>query len=189
MGSPTENLHPGRAIAKFCRAAENHPEGHPNGENLLLWLEKDWHLYDNNNNPRSKYTKLPQMFDSLNSLMQGGVHYVRLEPITPEVFDDPKTWNCGVKGFPWRCTTSHRHHWTNLPSVIDCKWFLRYLEPFALLDDPIMYGCRPGMVKNKYCDWEFAMGDGRVAWTESNWVVGHMSPPQMKLFKHHEVDK
>jgi hypothetical protein len=40
-GTPDENLHPGRAIARFCRAAEQSPQSHSNGENLLLFLEKD----------------------------------------------------------------------------------------------------------------------------------------------------
>lgn len=120
--------------------------------------------------------------------------YVRLTSPRPmtisgDIVNNDRTWKCPSQGFPWLCTMSHQHHWTNLPAVIDCKWFLRYLEPYALFDDPIMYGCRPGQARNKYCDWEHAMQDGRVAWTNSNWVVAHFAPPRMKLFDHFEVDK
>lgn len=33
-GSAEENLNPGLAISKMCRMAEQHPDGHPNGENV-----------------------------------------------------------------------------------------------------------------------------------------------------------
>eukprot|EP00581_Thalassiosira_minuscula_P028330 CAMPEP_0183757118 /NCGR_PEP_ID=MMETSP0739-20130205/5515_1 /TAXON_ID=385413 /ORGANISM="Thalassiosira miniscula, Strain CCMP1093" /LENGTH=78 /DNA_ID=CAMNT_0025994471 /DNA_START=141 /DNA_END=375 /DNA_ORIENTATION=+ len=46
---------------------------------------------------------------------------------------------------------------------------LRYLEPFALIDDPIMYGCWKGMQQKQYCDWEEALKDGRIAWSNSQW--------------------
>ena len=39
-----DNLNPGVAIAKCCRAAEAHPNSHPTGQNLLLFLEKDWNI-------------------------------------------------------------------------------------------------------------------------------------------------
>jgi len=185
MGGPSDNLHPGLAIGKFCRAAEEHPLGHPNGENLLLFLEKDWHLYPNG--PKGKLANLEDIFHSINALVQRGVHYIRLQPpkdFTPE----RKIWNCPALGVQWLCTTSHQHKWTNLPAVIDCKWFLRYMEPYAMLEDPVMYGCRPGQMRNRYTDWEHALSDGRVAWTESNWVVAHFAPPRMKLWDHTEVD-
>ena len=67
-------------------------------------------------------------------------------------------------------------------------WCLRYLEPFALLDDPIMFGCRPGMREAGYFDWEQALVDGRVAWTNSQWVVAHL-PEKRKFWHHHEVDQ
>jgi len=40
MGSSEDNLNPGLAISKYCRAAEAHPNSHPLGKNLLLFLEK-----------------------------------------------------------------------------------------------------------------------------------------------------
>ena len=70
--------------------------------------------------------------------------------------------------------------------VVSCQWFLRYLEPFALLNDPIMHGCRAGMQEGEYCDWEEAMQDGRIAWSGSQWVIANLD---FDLFFHHEVDK
>lgn len=68
-----------------------------------------------------------------------------------------------------RCTTSHQHRWTNHPMLVKCDWFLRYLEPYALLSDPIMYcgSSHVHRVRDGYCDWEEALQDGRVAWTNS----------------------
>ena len=191
MGSADENLHPGLSISKFCRAAEAHPNGHPNGENLLLFLEKDWNLdvhfqSENNGYPGEK---LHQLFNSINALIQRGVHLVRLGPlIRQNTWEHGDYWECPSQGVPWRCATSHKHRYANLPAVIDCKWFLRYLEPFALLDDPIMYGCRPGFQENHYCDWEEAATDGRIAWTNSQWVVAALSPLNPRLFRHKEID-
>ena len=68
-------------------------------------------------------------------------------------------------------------------------WCLRYLEPFALLDDPIMWGCRPGMRETGYCDWEQALGNGRVAWTISQWVMAHLLQKTRKCWHQHEVDQ
>ena len=45
MGSSEDNLNPGLAISKYCRAAEAHPNSHPLGKNLLLFLEKVSSLY------------------------------------------------------------------------------------------------------------------------------------------------
>ncbi|KAL7533620.1 hypothetical protein ACHAWF_004561 [Thalassiosira exigua] len=180
MGSPSENLHPGLAISKFCRAAEAHPNSHPNGENLLLFLEKDWNL--ETNGPRED---LGEVFRSIRTIAQRGVPYVRLNALVKGTIN---TWNCPSRGVSWVCTTAHQHRWTNLPSVVSCRWFLRYLEPFALLDDPIMYGCRPGMRKAGYCDWEEALQDGRVAWTNSQWVIAAKSRDRPVMFRHHEVD-
>ena len=45
MGSSEDNLNPGLAISKYCRAAEAHPNSHPSGKNLLLFLEKVSSLY------------------------------------------------------------------------------------------------------------------------------------------------
>ena len=67
-----------------------------------------------------------------------------------------------------------------------------YLEPFALMSsDPILTGCGRGFQSTGYCDWEEAMQDGRIAWTNSQWVVAHISHNQdrPRLFVHKEVDK
>lgn len=187
MGSPEENLHPGLAISKFCRAAEAHPNSHPNGENLLLFLEKDWNLYKMNG--VDKADRLEEYFRSINALQQRGVPFVRLAPHSKET-DQTKMWKCPSEGVHWMCTTAHQHRWSNQPSVISCSWFLRYLEPFALLEDPIMSGCRAGFQENHYCDWEEALQDGRVAWTESQWVVATFErPPIPRMFIHKEVDQ
>mmetsp|Transcript_14489 Transcript_14489/g.31427 ORF Transcript_14489/g.31427 Transcript_14489/m.31427 type:complete len:391 (-) Transcript_14489:207-1379(-) len=175
MGSPEENLHPGLVISKMCRAAEIHPNSHPNGENLLMFLEKDWHI-------GATDTDLPALFHGVNSLMQRGVPYVRLSQQVNKLTSD---WQCPSEGVGFTCTTAHNHRWTNLPSVISCKWFLRYLEPYALLKDPIMHGCRTGMQEGEYCDWEEAMQDGRIAWANSQWVIANLD---YKLFEHVEVD-
>ena len=176
-GSPSENLHPGRTIAKFCRAAEKMPHSHPNGENLLLFLEKDWHL-------KNDIQDLKAIFQSINSLMQRGVPYIRL---TESKSYSNLTWQCDAEGIKWTCQTAHQHRYSNLPSVIRCDWFLRYLEPFALVKDSIMYGCHHGFQSRRYIDWEEALQDGRVAWTNSQWVLA--SSTMGDMFEHVEIDK
>lgn len=188
LGSPKENLHPGRAIADFCRRAESHPDGHPNGENLLLFLEKDWNLYGNPDDMTQKGA-LEHLFRGISALAQRGVNYIHLKRKSMEVSEE-RTWPCPSQGFPFECTTAHQHRWTNQPLVVRCDWFLRYLEPFALLDgDAIMYGCREGFQEGGYCDWEEALQDGRVAWSEAQWVVAHLVTGHHRLFKHVEVDQ
>ncbi|KAL7532133.1 hypothetical protein ACHAXR_004460 [Thalassiosira sp. AJA248-18] len=185
QGAPDENLNPGLAISKFCRAAEAHPNSHPNGENLLMFLEKDWHLFDG---PQT--ARLEVLMNSINALTQRGVPYIRLSPpaINSNIKESTR-WPCPSEGVPWICTPAHAHRWTNTPLVVDCSWFLRYMEPYALLNDPIMFGrCRPGFQESGYCDWEEAMQDGRVAWSNSNWVVASMLGPRPKFFTHVEVD-
>lgn len=179
LGAPAENRHPGLAIADFCRRAEAHPAGHPNGENLLMFLEKDWRFLP--------HTELERLMHGVNALVQRGVPYVRLKQRSPEVPED-RTWPCPAQGFPFECTRAHQHRWSNQPMVLSCKWFLRYLEPFALFEDPIMYGCRSSFQEHGYCDWEEALQDGRIAWTNSQWVVGNMVKPN-RLFYHEEVDQ
>jgi len=181
LGGSDENLHPGLAIAKFCRRAEGDPRSHPNGENLLLFLEKDWHSHLGKD--------LRGIFESARVLSQRGVHYMRLTATLKEVSKhNVFTWPCPSAGKAWTCTTSHRHRWTNLPSIVSCSWFLRYFEPFALMQDPIMYGWkRDGIFKErKYFDWEEAHQDGRVAWSEAQWIVASV---EKDLFFHHEVDQ
>jgi len=188
MGSPEENLNPGLAISKFCRAAEAHPSSHPNGENLLMFLEKDWNIYHGSH----ESTHIEEIFHSINGLVQRGVPYIRLKMPSKES-DQSKMWKCPSQGVPWVCTTAHQHRWSNTPMVVSCKWFLRYMEPYALLEDPIMSGCRPGFQENHYCDWEEALQDGRVAWTNSQWVTAHLGPGKRgirsRLFFHNEVDQ
>ena len=183
-GSAEENLNPGMAISKFCRMAEQHPSSHPNGENLLLFLEKDWVITDNTQ--KKIPNRLESIFRSAIALSQRGVPYISLRAALSES-DGYKAWNCPAEGVPWTCTTAHQHRWTNLPALIDCRWFLRYLEPFALmsLTDPIMSCGRT----DGYCDWEKAMQDGRIAWTNSQWVIAHITRDGGQLFYHKEVDK
>ena len=75
--------------------------------------------------------------------------------------------------------------------IIRCDWFLRYLEPFALLSlvDPIMRACNREFGDPNYCDWEAAMQDGRVAWTNSQWVVASAGEQNHIYFEHEEVDE
>lgn len=184
LGSPTDNLHPGLAIADMCRRAEAHPSSHPNGENLLMFLEKDWALRDGPGDlPQLRLEKLMR---AVNALVQRGVNFIRLKPKTKEVSPD-KMWGCSSQGFSFECTTARQHRWSNQPMVLRCDWFLRYLEPFALMNDPIMTGC--GQTKTGYCDWEEALQDGRVAWSESQWVVATLAQGDHRMFVHHEVDK
>jgi hypothetical protein len=183
-GSPTENIHPGLAISRFCREAERSPRGHPNGENLMLFLEKDWHVAE------AEPGFLTAMLDSVNMLLQRGVQYVRLSPMVKPAKSSneevKRAWQCDASGMAWDCTTAHNHRYTNLPSVIRCDWFLRYLEPFALVDDSIMFGCRRNFRQKRYIDWEEAMQDGRIAWTNSQWVIANT---RKGMFSHVEVDQ
>ncbi|KAL7472605.1 hypothetical protein ACHAXS_012968 [Conticribra weissflogii] len=178
LGSPVENINVGSAIGKFCRKAEtisNSPD------NRLLFLEKDWHV------TIKARDGLSSLFRSINALSQRGVPMVRLMDPLPEVRRKASLkWNCPALGVPWVCTVAHQQRWTNFPSVIDCKWYLRYLEPFAMMDDSIMYGCRRGFQDSRYFDWEEAMQDGRIAWSESQWVIANAPS---SVFVHHEVDQ
>jgi hypothetical protein len=178
-GNSSENIHPGLAISRFCRQAEQSPQSHPNGENVLLFLEKDWHLTP----PYGSGDALERRFTSANSLMQQGVPYVRL---TRKVVSSRFEWTCHAEGVKWDCTTANQQRYTNLPSLIRCDWFLRYLEPFALMQDSIMYSCYERLRSRKYFDWEEAFQDGRIEWTNSQWVVANC---QDDMFHHHEVDQ
>ncbi len=156
-----------------------------------MFLEKDWNLVGQPwNRQGCNLNRLEEIFHGINALVQRGVPYIRLGPhvrgVNPQ---DAKLWHCSAEGVPFLCTTAYQHRWTNTPFVLDCKWFLRYLEPFALLDDPIMYGCREGFQENGYCDWEEALQDGRVAWTNSQWVIAALGGERRKVFEHKEVDQ
>lgn len=201
FGSAEENIHPGKAIARFCRAAERHPKGHPNGENLLLFLEKDWfiaptqryggHVQKKTGKVYGRFKivngpafyDLAQIFGSANELAQRGVPYLRL--LRPSGGLSPARWPCSANNYTWECTPANQHRWTNLPLIVRCDWFLRYLEPFALLNDPIMYACRRNGRQKKFCDWEEAMQDGRIAWANAHWVVGSIPD---NLWQHVEFD-
>jgi hypothetical protein len=185
-GSPEENIHPGLAMARFCRAAELSPHGHPNGENLLLFLEKDWQLNDYGRD------QLVARILSANTLAQRGVPYIRLGS---RVSDPVASWQCDAEGVKWECLTAHQQRFTNLPSIIKCDWFLRYLEPFAIIQDPIMTSCTAKLSKINYCDWEQLAQDGRLEWTNSQWVVantqidcGRQGNETCNMFDHVEVD-
>ena len=229
-GSSQSNIHPGLAISQMCRQASRHPMSHPNNENLLLFLEKDWQLqpsgkinfmlnhdnfdYDGDDDGgqeedhRRRPPVLRTLFDSVRTLMQRGVNYVRLTSSLNNDDDNPAyknaprkdkssgRWNCPSEGVPWVCETSHQHRWTNLPLVVKCDWYLRYLEPYALMTDPIMYGCRRGFQRSKYFDWEEAMQDGRIEWTNSQWVIASIvlnGPPSIHgkhgIWNHVEIDQ
>ena len=42
---------------------------------------------------------------------------------------------------------------------------------------------------NDYCDWEEVLQDGRVAWTNSQWVTAHLrNGGGGPLFMHEEID-
>jgi len=215
-GSAEENLNPGLAISKMCRMAEQHPDGHPNGENVLMFLEKDWQLrvwhlveeelgihgrhynpsregqdfYMQGQSEKNKYTySLEDFFQSAVALLQRGVDIVRLKNRFRGP-DGAAAWPCQAQGMRWTCITSHQMRWANQPVMFRCDWFLRYLEPFAIqsLTDPILTGCRRGFPETGYCDWEEAMQDGRIAWTNSNWVIASKSADVPLDWSHREVD-
>ena len=165
-GSPEENLHSGRAVSKFCRMAEQHPSSHPNGENLLLFLEKDWIIPDGAIGKQND--QLEEIFRSAIALSGRGVPYIGLRPSTVES-NPRKHWNCAAEGVPWQCANSHNHVWTSRPGVIDCSWFLRYFEPYAL---------------NTSCDHEASCNWMAASqWKNSEWVLAHLSRHKGILFE------
>ena len=191
MGSPEENLHPGLSIAKFCRAAEAHPASDPTGENLMMFLEKDWVLCEDCYNLK----RLPELIRSAKTLLQSGVSYIRLAPrLTGKKNKNIHSWKCVSQGISYDCTIAHHARWTNQPFVVNCRWFLRTFEPAAIFaeNDGSMYGSRPGMQEHKYSDWEQLFQDGRVAWKDKQWVMAALAEPDPgvdpKLFFHKEVD-
>ena len=45
-------------------------------------------------------------------------------------------------------------------------------------------------LREGYCDWEESLQDGRVAWTNSQWVMAHLGTSGGgPLFVHQEIDK
>ena len=127
-GSESENLNPGLAVLRKCADwPKEHPDSHPNGENLLMFLEKDWTLY-----PAWRELDIEGLFRGANALTQRGVSYIRLMRKLTEL-DNSKTWMCPSNGVPFRCTTSHQHRWSNQPFIVKCDWFLRYLDISSLV--------------------------------------------------------
>lgn len=151
----------------------------------LLFLEKDWTVRTQNESKHS----LEEIFFSANALLQRGVDVVRLKRPFKET-DQAEMWDCPAYGVHWKCAGSHQQRWSNQPMIIRCDWYLRYLEPFALLSivDPIMRACNREFDDPNYCDWEAAMQDGRVAWTNSQWVVASAGEQNHIYFDHEEVD-
>lgn len=94
LGSEEENLHPGLAISNFCRRAEGHPSSHPNGENLVLFLEKDWIIPDES----GRSFQIEDIFRSAIALSQRGVPYVSLRSNQVR----SKMWNCPAEGVGWQ---------------------------------------------------------------------------------------
>lgn len=72
--------------------AEEHPDSHPNGENLLMFLEKDWTLY-----PAWRELDVEGLFRGANALTQRGVSFIRLMRKLTEL-DNSKTWMCPKSG-------------------------------------------------------------------------------------------
>ena len=168
----------------MCYCAKSVKSGVITSEKLLF-LEKDWTIRTQN---ESKHT-LEDIFFSANALLQRGVDVVRLKRPFKET-DQTEMWDCPANGVHWKCATSHLQRWSNQPIIIRCDLFLRYLEPFALLSivDPIMRACNREFGDPNYCDWEAAMQDGRVAWTNSQWVVANAGDQNHIYFEHEEID-
>lgn len=94
LGSEEENLHPGLAISNFCRRAEQHPSSHPTGENLVLFLEKDWIIPDES----GRLSRIEDIFRSAIALSQRGVPYVSLRSNKVR----SRMWNCPAEGVEWQ---------------------------------------------------------------------------------------
>lgn len=50
-------------------------------------------------------------------------------------------------------------------------------------------GCGTGFQKSGYSDWEECLQDGRIAWTESQWVVANLEWRFVRSFLHKEIDQ
>ena len=50
-------------------------------------------------------------------------------------------------------------------------------------------GCRPSFQESGYSDWEECLQDGRIAWTESQWIVASLEEPFTRSFEHKEIDQ
>lgn len=175
-GLSNENV--GKVISDQCRLAERSEHSHPRGENILLWLEKDWHW-------RIDVYGLDHLNDVINSareILQRGVVKLDMRPSGTRNI----SWPCRGQNVTWKCAPGFQYHNMNSPMLIRCDWFLRYFEPYALFDEPVMLAYGRTGKKRKYYDWEEAGMDGRIEWVNSNWILG---ASQQRLFQHVELNE
>ena len=169
----------GKVIADQCRLAEQSEHSHPRGENVLLWLEKDWHW----NVGGHGLDVLNDKIDSAREVLQRGVVKLNMRPAgRPDI-----TWPCQGQNVTWRCSPGFVFHNMNSPMQIRCDWHLRYFEPYALFNEAVMMAHGRTGKKRKYFDWEEAMADGRVEWVNSNWILG--ASQEGDLFRHVELNE
>lgn len=179
-GSGDVNDNVGKVIADQCRLAEQSSASHPNGENIMLWLEKDWHW----NLDEHGLNIINNIINSSRELLQHGVVKLNLRPppLTPTL-----GWPCAGQEVLWRCAPGFLFHNMNSPMLLRCDWFLRYFEPDALYNnDAILAYGRTGH-KRAYFDWEEAGQDGRIEWVNSHWILG--ASVVDGLFSHVEVNE
>ena len=176
-GSANDNV--GKVIADQCRQAEQSEHSHPRGENILLWLEKDWHW----NADKYGLNVLNEKIDSAREFLQRGVVKLNMRPAgRPNI-----TWPCRGQNVTWRCSPGFVFHNMNSPMLIRCDWHLRYFEPYALFNEAVMMAHGRTGKKRKYFDWEEAGQDGRIEWINSNWILG--ASREGDLFKHVELNE
>jgi len=178
-GSSNENV--GKVIASQCRLAEKSPHSHPRGENVMLWLEKDWHW----NVAMYGLNVLNDRINSAREILQRGVVKLNMRPVGAP--SPTLSWPCRGQNVTWTCAPGFLMHNMNSPMFIRCDWFLRYYEPYALFDEPVMLAHGRTGKKRKYFDWEEAGQDGRIEWVNSNWILG--ASQEKGLFKHVEVNE
>ena len=176
-GSGNDNV--GKVIADQCRLAEQSERSHPRGENILLWLEKDWHW----NAGKYGLDVLNDKIDSAREVLQRGVVKLNMRPAgRPKI-----TWPCRGQNVTWRCSPGFVFHNMNSPMLIRCDWHLRYFEPYALFNEAVMMAHGRAGKKRKYFDWEEAGMDGRIEWINSNWILG--ASQEGDLFRHVELNE
>ena len=173
----------GKVIADQCRLAEQSEHSHPRGENVLLWLEKDWHW----NVGGHGLDVLNDKIDSARELLQRGVVKLNMRiphqwPSRPNI-----TWPCRGQNVTWWCSPGFVFFNMNSPMLIRCDWHLRYFEPYALFTEPVMMAYGRTGKKRAYVDWEDAGADGRIEWINSNWILG--ASQERDLFRHVELNE
>lgn len=176
-GRPGLNWNVGKVIAHQCRLAEESEASHPNGENVMLWLEKDWQV-----NASYGPDFWNELVMSANEVLQRGVVKLNMRPDG----SPPFTWPCRGENYTWTCAPGWTHHNMNSPMFIRCDWFLRYYEAFALFDQSVMNAWGRTGKNRTYYDWEEAQQDGRVEWINSHWILG--ASQHGDLFSHVEID-